>query len=175
MTVAEHEAASAQIVARFFGSIDMSAVRVLHCFVSIEHLGEVDTRPIFQRIWNDFSEIQTVVPRIDRTTDQLESLRYGRDVELALNRWQIHEPVHDERVEPFEIDIVVVPLLCFDERGHRVGYGKAYYDRFLAKTRSDCQKIGLCVFPPVDEITDANELDVKLDLCITPEKIYRFS
>ena len=70
--------------------------------------------------------------------------------------------------------MVLVPLLCFDESGHRVGYGKGFYDRFLTKCRPDTQKVGLSYFPPVKEITDADSFDIRLDLCLTPEKVWRF-
>ena len=71
--------------------------------------------------------------------------------------------------------MVLVPLLCFDRSGHRVGYGKGYYDRFLRKCRADCKKIGLSMFDPVDEITDAGESDVRLDLVITPTATVSFT
>ena len=64
---------------------------------------------------------------------------------------------------PSEIDVVLVPLLCSDGQGYRVGYGKGFYDRFLVKCRPDCRKIGLSYFPPVDRIEDVTESDVKMD------------
>ena len=171
---ADREIASAHIASNFFHNFDLSNVKVLHCFIHIERFGEVDTRPIFQDVWSKFPEIQTVVPRIDHETEELESLKYGHDTELVHNRWQIGEPAHNDRVEPAEIDMVLVPLLCFDRRGHRVGYGKGYYDRFLSKCRPDCQKIGLSMFEPVDEISDAHAGDVTLDFAITPTQTIRF-
>src|SRR5262249_34070605 len=102
------------------------------------------------------------------------SLKYGPDVELAENRWQISEPVHDERVDANEIDMVFIPLLCFDRYGHRVGYGKGYYDRFLRACRHDCIKVGLSDFEPVDKISDAHEGDVKLDAAVTPSATINF-
>lgn len=70
--------------------------------------------------------------------------------------------------------MVLVPLLSFDRRGHRVGYGKGYYDRFLRKCRPDCQKVGLSIFEPIDEISDANENDEPLDAAVTPTATIRF-
>jgi 5-formyltetrahydrofolate cyclo-ligase len=175
LPVDEHELASAHIAVRFFQVFDLSKIKVLHCFVSVPRFGEVDTRPIFQRVWSEFPDVETVVPRINHGRNELESLRYGPDTELTFNRWQIGEPVHQDRVEAAEIDIVLVPLLCFDRCGHRVGYGKGYYDRLLARCRTDCQKVGLSTFPPIDEITDAHESDIRLDTCITPTKVFNFA
>lgn len=95
-------------------------------------------------------------------------------MELALSDWQIHEPSHNETIASNEIDLVIVPLLAFDERGYRVGYGRGFYDRFLAQCRPDAQKIGLSYFPPVERIDDVNEFDIKLDSCVTPGKVWRF-
>jgi len=168
ITLAERDVASAEIVSNFFDSFDLSKVKVLHCFISLERLGEVDTRPVFQRIWNHLPNITTVVPRINHETGEIESLLYRPDTELIHNRWRISEPVHDERVVPEAIDIVLVPLLCFDRRGHRVGYGKGYYDRFLRSCRPDCRKIGLSMFEAVDEISDSHTNDVTLGFAVTP-------
>jgi len=66
---------------------------------------------------------------------------------------------------------VLVPLLCFDRRGHRVGYGRGYYDRFLARCRHDCKKIGLSFFEPLAEIDDVHEGDVELNYCVTPDGV----
>ena len=67
-----------------------------------------------------------------------------------------------------------MPLLCFDAAGHRVGYGKGFYDKFLSKCRPDCTKIGLSYFPPVEAIAATGGHDIMLDICVTPEKTYQF-
>jgi 5-formyltetrahydrofolate cyclo-ligase len=69
---------------------------------------------------------------------------------------------------------VLIPLLAFDRKGHRVGYGKGYYDRFLRTCRKDVVKIGFSYFDPVEKIEDASRYDVRLNYCITPNDIYRF-
>jgi 5-formyltetrahydrofolate cyclo-ligase len=174
LTTGEREAISTEIATNFFRDFDLSGVKVFHCFIPIQRFAEVDTRPIFQRIWSEFPHIQTVVPRVNHEIEELESLKYGPDVELAESRWRISEPVHDEHVDADEIDMVLVPLLCFDRKGHRVGYGKGYYDRFLRGCRDDCKEIGLSSFDPVDEISDAYEGDVKLHAAITPAGTINF-
>jgi len=90
------------------------------------------------------------------------------------NQFGIDEPVNGLDVSQSAIDMVIVPLLGFDTKGFRVGYGKGYYDRFLKQCRKDCIKVGFSYFEPVDRIEDANPLDVPLDFCITHEKIYSF-
>jgi 5-formyltetrahydrofolate cyclo-ligase len=163
---------SAQIAERFFDRFDLSEINFLHCFLPIGRTNEIDTKPVFEKIWREFPNIETLVPRVNFETNEIENLKFSGETALRENRWKIHEPSHDEKFDTEKIDAVLVPLLCFDVKGHRVGYGKGFYDRFLKTCRKDCLKIGLSYFPPVEEIADAWESDVMLDFCVTPEKIF---
>ena len=89
----------------------------------------------------------------------------------ALN---IFEPDSNDIIIPGEIDLVFVPLLAFDTNGFRVGYGKGFYDRWLAECKSSCIKVGFGYFEPIESIDDRNEFDVPLNFCITPYRIYEF-
>ncbi len=169
LSTEERSALSVQIAANFFSGFDLRRIEYLHCFLPIIKFNEIDTRPIFERIWTDFPHIETVVPRVDFQTLEMQSLIFTDQTALVKNVWQIAEPSHDQTIEPSKIDAVLVPLLCFDTRGFRVGYGKGFYDKFLKNCRADCLKIGLSYFPPVAQISDANDFDVKLDFCITGE------
>ena len=66
-------------------------------------------------------------------------------------------------------------LLAFDIEGHRVGYGKGYYDRFLKLTNNSTLKIGLSCFDPITKIQDIDDNDVKLDYCVTPKQVHKFN
>ncbi|MGI9035800.1 MAG: 5-formyltetrahydrofolate cyclo-ligase [Pyrinomonadaceae bacterium] len=171
LSPAERNEKSLRIASRFFADFDLSRVKFLHCFLPIEKFNEIDTKPIFQKIWRDFPQVETVLPRVNFETDEIESLKFSSETNLVKNYWQIDEPSHRDFVETEKIDVVLTPLLCFDTRGFRVGYGKGFYDKFLSKCRADCLKIGLSYFAPVDEISDADEFDVPLNFCITPEEV----
>lgn len=170
----DREIRDSVIEKRLFDEFDFGDIHVLHLFLSVEKFAEVRTLPIVVKLWRDFPAISTVVPRVNSETSLLEHLKYDRGTNLIENRWGILEPAGDGFVAIEKIDLVLVPLLAFDLRGFRVGYGKGYYDKFLAKCRSDCMKIGLSYFPPVEEISDVNDFDIKLDFCITPEKLWKF-
>lgn len=170
----EVAAYSAVLKERFFVYFDLADVEILHTFLPIERYHEIQTWLILDRIWTDHGKITTVAPRIDFKTGELEHLRFTSATELIENRWGVLEPSVRDRVKPEKIDFVIVPLIAYDRRGYRVGYGKGYYDKFLAKCRPDCVKVGLSLFPPVDEITDINENDVKLDYCLTPDEMFEF-
>ena len=72
------------------------------------------------------------------------------------------------------IDIVITPLLAFDPKGYRVGYGKGFYDRFFASLHKDAKRIGISLFKPCKGIENINEYDVPLTHCVTPNKTYYF-
>jgi 5-formyltetrahydrofolate cyclo-ligase len=171
ISVEERAAMSDRIASQFFSTFDLADVRYLHSFIPIEKFNEVDTMPIFRQIWHEFPQIQTVVPRVDFETNEISSLKFGPDIELVKNAWDINEPSHDEFIETEKIDMVVVPGVCFDRQCHRVGYGKGFYDRFLKKCRPASVKTGLSYFEPVEKIDDAHDGDVRLDFVITPESV----
>ena len=168
------EAESIAIAEMFFARFDLTGVRFLHCFLPIEKFSEIDTRFIFKRLWSDFSHVQTLAPRVNFQTSAMESLILTAQTATAANAWNIEEPARSKSVEAKKIDVVLIPLLCFDERGFRVGYGKGFYDKFLKTCRADCLKIGLNYFAPETVISDAKNFDVKLDFCVTPRRIYEW-
>lgn len=93
---------------------------------------------------------------------------------LQKNRWNVPEPVDGLEVPLSKIDVVFVPLMAFDRKGNRVGYGKGFYDRFLSQCRAGVKKIGLSLFEAEEAIADVSNNDIALDYCITPDKIYSF-
>jgi 5-formyltetrahydrofolate cyclo-ligase len=163
---------SHRIALHFFECIDLSKIKLLHCFIPIEKFNEVDTAIILCALRENSPKTRIAVPRVNFETAELESLVYKAEDELIENAWGIREPTGSELVEPEEIDMVLVPGLAFDRVGHRVGYGKGFYDRFLKTCRNDCVKIGLSYFEPLEEISDVHEGDIALDLCITPDGIF---
>lgn len=173
ISAAEVSDASRRIADRFFETVDLSGVRTLHCFISIPKFNEVDTSLIYERAWRDFPDVDTVAPRTDLRNGAIESVIFDSQTVWNENSWGIREPAGGDIVEPADIDLVVVPLLCFDEHLHRVGYGKGMYDKFLARCRPECIKVGVSLFAPVETIDGTHEGDVALDLVVTPDAVSR--
>ena len=90
------------------------------------------------------------------------------------NAWNIPEPVGGIQIQPEQIDVIFVPLLAYDVKGNRVGYGKGFYDQFLSQCRPNSIKIGLSFFAPEEQIEDLHEADVSLNFCVSPHTISRF-
>lgn len=174
MSAAELDAASRAIAERFFREIDLADAKKLHTFIRVARTHELDTSRIYYRLWKDRADIETYAPRIELGGTKMENVFFHAASDLKENRWGIREPDGEQTAEPDEFDMVLVPLLAFDAVGHRVGYGKGYYDRFLAACRPDCLKIGLSAFAAEANIEEVHEGDVKLDLCITPVETVRF-
>lgn len=174
LSPAEIAAASKRIADRFFDEVDLAEVKNLHTFIRIAKFNEIDTSNIYYSIWHERRDITTYAPKSELATGEMESIRFDAETQWTENRWGIREPLDNESIDPIDLDIVLVPMLCFDLLGNRVGYGKGFYDRFLTHTRPDCLKVGLSFFPPVEKIDDANANDIELNLVITPGEVFRW-
>lgn len=154
-----------------FAALDFSTVRTVHVFLPIAEKKEPDTFLFIDWLALHHPEIRVIVPRADFETALMHNYVYKGREGLEKNFYNIMEPAKGE-LHNGEVDMVLVPLLAFDVRGYRAGYGKGFYDRFLQGL--DTLKIGLSFFGPLEQIEDIDVYDVRLDACITPEKIYRF-
>lgn len=162
-----------QLCDRFFSEAHVSSFHVLHTFLPIEKNREVDTWLIIDRLRNAFPATKIAIPRINNHTAELEHYYFESREHLENNTWGIPEPVKGIPVAAEKIDAVLVPLLAFDRQGHRIGYGRGFYDRFLSQCRPDCIKIGLSLFAPEEKIDDTSEKDIPLDIVITPQETFR--
>jgi 5-formyltetrahydrofolate cyclo-ligase len=113
-------------------------------------------------------------PRIHIGMLDMEACLVEKDGLFIKNKFNILEPIGAAIVAPEKLDIIFVPLVAFDLRGYRVGYGKGFYDRYLVHCRPDAIKIGFSFFDAIEYIEDINEYDVPLNFCITPHRIYEF-
>ena len=147
--------------------INFSNIKTVHIFLSIERLLELNTNPIIDFLL--LNNKQVVVSVSNFPTNSLEHFLFDRSTKLKVSSYGIPEPVNGVAIDPKKIDLVFVPLLISDEKNYRVGYGKGFYDRFLAECRNDVKTIGLNFFKPIKEITDLNIYDVALDNVISPK------
>lgn len=145
-----------------------------HVYLPIVKNKEFDTWPIIHHLWKHYTDVKIVASVTDFETKIMHNFLLEPTTTLVTNQWGIAEPQGSDQVEAPLIDWVLVPLLCFDDQGYRVGYGGGYYDRFLQNCRSDIKKTGVSFFPPVQNIVDINEFDIPLNDCITPARVYSF-
>lgn len=143
-----------------------------HVFLPITEQKEVDTEPILHLLWGKDKEV--VVARSDFNTLKMTHFLMTENTKFKKNSYNISEPLEGLEVPPAKIEVVFVPLLAFDKMGHRVGYGKGFYDAFLAECKTGTIKIGLSLFDAEESIDDVYENDVTLDFCVTPNRLYAF-
>ncbi|MBG6186633.1 5-formyltetrahydrofolate cyclo-ligase [Flavobacterium sp. CAN_S2] len=143
-----------------------------HIFLPITEQKEVNTEFILHILSGKDKEI--IVSKADFATRNMTHFLLTDNTKIKKNEYNIPEPVDGIEVPSNKIDVVFVPLLAFDKKGHRVGYGKGFYDKFLSECKPDSIKIGLSFFEPEELITDVFECDIQLDYCVTPNEIYSF-
>jgi 5-formyltetrahydrofolate cyclo-ligase len=163
-----------QLYQNFFSNIDLSFIRVIHTFIPITSKREPDTWLIIDRIRREYPHVRISIPRVNAETNELENLFFEGLHQLNTNDWGIQEPKQGVPTDPEKIDMVLVPLLVCDNNGHRVGYGKGYYDRFLKDCRPDVKKIGVSLFEPVDVIEDIQSTDIPVNVLLTPIEFRTF-
>ena len=141
-----------------------------HLFLSITEQKEINTEHILHVLFAKDKEI--VVSKPDFSSREMTHFLLTENTKIKKNQHNIPEPIDGIEVPANKIDVVFIPLLAYDKEGNRVGYGKGFYDTLLSKT--DCIKIGLSFFDPVEKIENTRKNDIPLDFCITPEHIYTF-
>ncbi|MFD2724971.1 5-formyltetrahydrofolate cyclo-ligase [Hyunsoonleella rubra] len=143
-----------------------------HIFLSIEEQKEVNTDYILNILSGKDKNI--VISKSNFKTGEMTHFLLTDSTIIKKNGYNIPEPVDGIEISNDKIDVVFIPLLAFDKKGNRVGYGKGFYDAFLSQCNPDTVKIGLSFFEAENEISDAFDGDVGLDYCITPKKICAF-
>ena len=143
-----------------------------HIFLPIVEKKEVDTECILHLLAGKDKEV--VLSKSDFETGKLSHYLLTENTKIKKNTYGISEPVDGLEVPVSKMDVVFIPLLAFDKQGHRVGYGKGFYDLFLTDCKPETIKIGLSFFEAENAIADVWEGDMKLDFCITPKTIYDF-
>lgn len=144
-----------------------------HIFLSIERQKEVDTSYLLHILQGKDKNI--TVSKTDFVKFSMTQILITDQTQLKLNKWGIPEPVEGIKIEANQLDVVFVPLLGVDLNGQRVGYGKGFYDRFLALCKPDVLKVGLGFFAPIENnFEDCESTDIALDFLITPNEVHSF-
>ena len=143
-----------------------------HIFLTITEQKEIDTELILHLLAGKDKEI--VISKSDFETREMTHFLLTDNTKIKKNEYNIPEPVDGIEVPSKKIDVVFVPLLAYDKKGNRVGYGKGFYDKFLSECKPDVIKIGLSFFEPEELIADIFEGDIKLDYCVSPNGFYQF-
>jgi 5-formyltetrahydrofolate cyclo-ligase len=136
---------------------------------------EVRTRHTLPEVLRDVKRI--IVPWCVVETNELELFHLEDMSELVEGAYKILEPklelrlLPNKRVRPEELDLIMVPGTAFDLRGGRMGQGKGYYDRLLARVRWDAPLVGAAFECQLSEEIPVAAHDVFMDLVITENRV----
>lgn len=143
-----------------------------HLFLSIASKKEINTEYLLQILAGKDKNI--ILSKSDFKSGDMTHYLLTDNTSLRINSYGIPEPQDGIVVPEKEIDVVFVPLLAYDIKGNRIGYGKGFYDRFLSQCRPNALKVGLSFFEPEPEFKEVFEADIPLDYCVTPKQVYQF-
>lgn len=142
-----------------------------HIFLPIENKKEVNTEYVLHILQGKDKSV--LVPRTDFETLSMTHILLQENTTLKISEYGIPEPLEGIEVAPSKIQLVFVPLLAYDKKGNRIGYGKGFYDRFLSECPDHVITVGLSFFEPEDTIP-AEATDISLDYVVTPENTFKF-
>ncbi|OAS85074.1 MULTISPECIES: 5-formyltetrahydrofolate cyclo-ligase [Metabacillus] len=133
--------------------------------VTISNGREVDTTNIIERAWQDKKRI--VVPKCDPKTNTMEFRQITSFDQLERVFFGLLEPkvLETEKVSPNQIDLMIIPGICYDRRGYRIGYGGGYFDRYLTHYKNDT--LSLAFSMQIVEKVPAEPHDLPVSTIIT--------
>lgn len=143
--------------------VELELYEHIGIYISMPH--EVDTRQMMD--WCFKHNKHVYVPKILKEGMifvEIKSLE-----ECLMNRMGILEPISNIAYDT--IELMLVPMLAFNERKHRLGYGKAYYDRYLSKHA--VLKVGLCYQGDFEVELVESTTDVQMDKIITENGLFK--
>jgi 5-formyltetrahydrofolate cyclo-ligase len=146
----------------------------IHIYLSIQALAEVSTSVIVDRLTAMNKKIFVPVIR----NDELLTAAFRKGELVRPAQFGQPEPQKPSIVDESNLDVILMPLLAFDERGFRIGYGKGFYDRFLQRLSRQGitpRRIGLSFLQQKVDAVPADSWDEPLDAVVHEEGITRFN
>ena len=145
----------------------------IHCFLTINQKSEINTKPIIEYCWEN--HIDVIVPVTDFTNNTLKNAKFEPSTKTALTKNNIPEPINPIWADDSDIELVITPLLAFDATGHRVGFGRGFYDRLFSSLNNEVKRVGVSFFEPCETLEDVDNYDVPLTYCVTPHTTHCFN
>lgn len=143
----------------------------IHLYLPIRKLNEVDTFGLLDKLRGEGISCFTSVSDFD--SQKMHTVYLPKECNFAEDEKGIPVPSPMIFAEGTKMDVVIMPLLGYDNFGTRVGYGLGYYDRFLAYMEPQPFKLGLSFFPPEEKLPKEDH-DIKMDGCVCPKGLILF-
>ncbi|WP_442779917.1 5-formyltetrahydrofolate cyclo-ligase [Enterobacter cancerogenus] len=161
-----------QAAARMMAYSPVVMAHTVALFLSFD--GELDTQPLIDQLWRAGKKVYLPVLH-PFSKGNLLFLHYHPRSELVVNRLKITEPKLDVRdVLPLaDLDVLVTPLVAFDEQGQRLGMGGGFYDRTLQNWQHHgFQPVGYAHDCQAVEALPVEKWDIPLPAVVTPGKTW---
>jgi len=155
-------------------TFNFEGVNSLLTYWPIEENNEPNTHLFTRYLTHFVPNLRVVYPVTDFSNHTMKGVLVDDETYYSTNKYGLTEPKDGIEIEPENIDLIFVPNLICDNSGYRVGYGKGFYDKYLAHCNRDVTLIGFNYFEPIASISDINEFDIPLNYCITPENVFEF-
>ena len=166
-TIDKHSILIAQNLGRKFDFKEKN----IHLFFPIKNKKEVNTWYLYNLI-KESSKLHTSV--LSEKSKKWDCVNFEKTNNFTTTRFKVPIPINYQFTKWREIDYIIVPLLCFDSFGNRIGYGKGIYDKILNKTKFNCIKIGVSLLKCSTQKIDSEPHDIPLDYCQTPFQLHQF-
>jgi len=168
---ADERAAAAQAIAARPFPVAVPQGAIVSGFMPLK--SEINPLPLMRKLADAGARL--ALPVVAGKGRPLTMRAFAFGDELASGVWGIREPKPDApQVFP---DVLIVPLLAFDRRGHRVGYGAGYYDMTIAALRARKPVVAVGIAFAAQEIDEVptTPYDVPLDLVLTERETISFN
>jgi 5-formyltetrahydrofolate cyclo-ligase len=168
----DKDAVSQRIMDRFMSMEAYQAAQTVMFYVDVRD--EVRTRQTLPAGLQDGKRI--VVPYC--VDGELELFHLESMEELELGMYRILEPrdelraVAAKRLEPEQLDLILVPGVAFDRQGGRTGHGKGYYDKLLQHARPDAPLVGAAFECQLFDGIPMDQHDIYMDFVVTESAAY---
>jgi len=174
MCPAEMESGAHQICKTITGMPSFIQSRNILLYASLPD--EVRTDEFLLKLWKQ-KDKKVILPKVNQETGEIELYAVRTANELLHGVFGVREPLPEvcEKVDPAIVDCALVPGRGFDERGHRLGRGKAYYDQLLSRMRKETELIGVFFECQKAEFIPDEPHDWKLHFVVTETKVYEFT
>jgi len=136
---------------------------------------EVDPTPLFATTKSSKTSKKIFAFPLTHSASHRMTLHEITDLnDLELDEFNIKSPTKKhKRIAIKNIDLVITPGLAFDKNGHRIGYGKGYFDKLFKSLSTNCVKIALAYDFQITENVPAEKHDKKVDMIVTEKRIIK--
>lgn len=145
--------------------------------IYVSYRSEVSTNKLIISLLNNNKRI--FAPYCIKDEKRMEVVEIENpDQDLEKGAYGIKEPakrIRNNKIDPKNLDIVVVPAVAFSKSGYRVGYGGGYYDRFLERLANKTITIGINYEEMLFDKVPKEDHDLAVDMVVTDKRLLRIN